>query len=185
VRRAAGLIAATLLTSVALAACGGSSAGLIPTNNAARLGDDLSSLATALDNHDCDGTQSELDALLNDINALPSSVSTKLSNNLLTGYEELDNTARVQCKAPAGSHTHPHTTGPTGPSQTTTSPTGVTQPETGPTPASTGPTGPTQPETGPSGSSIGPGGGSPAPPPGSSGDSGAAASSTGGAVSTG
>ena len=163
-RRAAFLLVATLSSAVLLAACGGSSSGLIPANNSASLGTDLSSLATALDSYSCAGADTALGAILTDINALPSSVAGRLRNNLLRGYEGLDNTARTQCK-PTGHHPHTGQTGTSHPTGVSTSPTGV----------STSPTGLS---TGPSGTSVGPGGGSPAPP-GSSGDSG---STSGGAV---
>jgi hypothetical protein len=183
VRRAAGLIAATLLAGAGLAACGGGSAGLIPTNNVTAIGNDLSSLSAALSAHSCSDTQGALGSLLGDIDNLPSSVAAKLKSNLVDGYERLDNTARVQCKATVTRHTH---TGPTGPTQTTTSPTGPTQTTTsptGPTQTTTSPTGPTQTTTSPTGPSVGPGGGSQAPP-GSSGDTGTGGG-TGGAVSAG
>jgi len=178
VRRAAFLLVATLSSAVLLAACGGSSSGLIPANNSASLGTDLSSLATALDSYSCAGADTALGAILTDINALPSSVAGRLRNNLLRGYEGLDNTARTQCK-PTGHHPHTGQTGTSHPTGVSTSPTGVS---TSPTGVSTSPTGvstsPTGLSTGPSGTSVGPGGGSPAPP-GSSGDSG---STSGGAV---
>jgi hypothetical protein len=164
VRRAAGLIGATLLSAILLAACGGgSSAGLIPTGDAVGLGNDLSALESALSSHSCDDTQTALNDIFTDISTLPTSVNTKLRDNLLGGYEQLDNTARTQCQAKTHTHTHTTTgpTGPTGPTHSTTSATGPTQSTsaTGPT-QSTSATGPTQ-----STSSTGPtlGGGSQAP----------------------
>ncbi len=184
-RRAAALAIATLGASVLLAACGSSSTNLIPSNNAATIGADLSSLSSALDVHSCTNTQTALGSLLTDINNLPSSVATKLRNNLLAGYEELDNTARTQCRPPAGSHTHPHTNS-SGPSGLTTSPSGTTTGTGGTTTGSGGTTtgtggtttGSGGTTTGSSGT-IGPGGGTGAPP-GSTGDSG---TGTGGAAS--
>lgn len=181
-RRAAALSVATLLTTVLLAACGGSSTNLIPSNNAVTLGADLSSLTAALDTHSCASTQTALGSLLTDINNLPASVATKLRNNLLLGYEDLDNTARTQCKPPAGSHTHTHTTGPSGTSQSTgvsTSPGGTTTGSGGTTTGSGGTTTGSGGTTTGSSGSVGPGGGTGAPP-GSTSDTG---TSTGGAVS--
>jgi hypothetical protein len=167
VRRAAGLIGATLLSAILLAACGGgSSAGLIPSTDAVVLGNDLSALESALSEHSCDATQTALNDVFTDISTLPSSVNTRLRDNLLGGYEELDNTARTQCQSTAHKHTHTHTgsTGTsTGPSGTSTGPGGTS---TGPGGTSTGPSGTS---TGPSGTStgssgtVGPGGGSQAP----------------------
>ena len=176
-RRAAGLFAATLLSATLLAACGGSSsAGLIPTSDAVGLGNDLSALESALSEHSCDSTQTALNDIFTDISTLPTSVNTKLRDNLLGGYEQLDNTARTQCQP---THTHTHTTGPTGPTHTTTSPTGptLTTSPTGPT-QTTSPTGPTQ-TTSPTGPSIGPGGGSQFP----TGASGTTSAAAGGAAS--
>jgi hypothetical protein len=177
VRRAAGLTVATLLSATVLAACGGSgsSAGLIPTSDAVGLGNDLSALESALSEHSCDNTQTALNDIFTDISTLPTTVNTKLRDNLLGGYEQLDNTARTQCR----STTHTHTpTGPSGPTQTT-SPTGPTQTTspTGPT-QTTSPTGPTQ-TTSPTGPTIGPGGGSQAP----TGGSGTTTADAGGAAS--
>jgi hypothetical protein len=180
VRRAGALTVATLVTAVLLAACGGSSAGLIPTNNAITIANDLSSLSSALGSYSCGGTQTALASLATDINNLPASVAAKLRNNLLTGYESLDNTARTQCHLPAGSHSHSTSpTGPTGTSHTTgasTSPSGTT---TSPSGTTTSPSGTTTGPSGVSGPSIGPGGGSQAP----TGNSGTTGDSNGGAVS--
>ena len=158
-RRAAGLIGATLLSATVLAACGGSgsSAGLIPTSDAVGLGNDLSALESALSEHSCVNTQTALNDIFTDISTLPTTVNTKLRDNLLGGYEQLDNTARTQCRSTTHTHT---TTGPSGPTQTTS------------------PTGPTQ-TTSPTGPSIGPGGGSQFP----TGASGTTSAAAGGAAS--
>jgi hypothetical protein len=174
VKRVAGLLGTTLLSAILLAACGGgSSTGLIPATNAAVIGNDLSALESALSAHSCDDTQTALNDVFTDISTLPSSVNVRLRDNLLSGYEGLDNTARTQCRPTTHTHTGP--TGPTGPTHSTTSPTGPTQTTspTGPT-QTTSPTGPTQ-STSPTGPSIGPGGGSQAP----TGDSGTTSADVG------
>jgi hypothetical protein len=150
-----------------LAACGGgSSAGLIPSTDAVVLGNDLSALESALSEHSCDATQTALNDVFTDISTLPSSVNTRLRDNLLGGYEDLDNTARTQCRSTTHTHTH---TGPTGTS------TGQTGTSTGPSGTSTGPSGTS---TGSSGT-VGPGGGSQAP----TGPSGSTSADAGGVAS--
>jgi hypothetical protein len=178
VRRAAGLIAATLAAAVALAACGGGSSGLLAPSQAAILGNDLSALEDALTSHSCSATQSALSRLGNSLANLPASVDGRLRSNLQRGYVELNGTAPKQCHA---HHGHTHRGGAT--SQTgATHATGSTQ-ATGPT-ESTGTTessGPTE-TTGPTestGPSLGPGGGQQAP----TGPSGSTSNGDGGVVS--
>jgi len=182
--------AATLASALALAACGGSSAGLIPASNANRIGNDLTALGTALANHNCRATQTALDKVSYEIASLPSSVDRRLADNLQRGESDITAEAPAQCKPAASGGNHPtHTTTPT--KKTTTGPTGTTgqtgtttggatsPPTTGPsgTTTSTSPTGATGP-TSSSGGSYGPGGGSQAPT-GSSGTTGASGSSGG------
>jgi hypothetical protein len=183
VRRATGLIGATLLSAILLAACGGgSSAGLIPSSDAVVLGNDLSALESALSEHSCGATQTALNDVFTDISTLPSSVNTKLRDNLLGGYEELDNTARTQCHSTTHTHTHTGSSGSTGASHTTGLNTGSSGTSTGPGGTSTGPSGTS---TGPSGTStgssgtVGPGGGSQAP----TGPSGSTSADAGGVAS--
>lgn len=176
-RRAAALIGATVGSVLLLTACG-SSGGLIPASNANTISNDLSTLATALESHDCDNARTALQRIDLDINALPSSVNPKLRTNLVEGYENLADYAPTQC------HSQSSSTGAT--SKTgASSKTGATgnsgaSGSTGPT-ESTSSTGP------PTGTSIGPGGGSQAPTgnsgAGTTGSSGSSANSAGGAVS--
>ena len=174
-RRAAELIGAAAGAVLMLTACG-SSGGLIPASNANTISNDLSTLATALENHDCDNTRTALERIDLDVNALPSSVNPKLRTNIVEGYENLADTAPNQCRSQS-THT---STGPTSKTGTT----GKTGP-TGPT-SSTGPTESTSP-IGPTGTTLGPGGGSQAPTgnsgTGTTGSSGSSADSAGGAVS--
>lgn len=180
-RRPPLLIAATLASAVALAACGGSSSGLIPTTDAHTLSTDLTVLSSGLGAHNCSEVSSALSAVNIDIFNLPSSVDTKLRNNLVKGYENLDNHARTQCQPKVTRPHHPptHATGPTGtthatgPTETTTGPTGPTE--------TTGLTGPTSSTGGTTGSSgtVGSGGGVQAP--GSTGATGDTSGGTAGA----
>jgi hypothetical protein len=159
VRRRTTLIVAALAASLALAACG-SSAGLIPADNATTLTAELSTLGTALVNHDCDEARAALQQINIDIETLPSSVDKKLRANLTEGYGVLAVHAPRQChektikpSGPTGPSGATTATGPTGPTGTS-SPSGAT--------TTTSPNGTTTP-TSPSGTSIGPGGGSQAP----------------------
>jgi hypothetical protein len=167
VRRAVALIGATLLGTIGLAACGGSSAGLIPTSNATTLGDDLNALALGLSNHNCASTDAALDRVNQDIFNLPSSVERKLRDNLLAGYGNLDTTARTQCRATSThtpTHPKPGSTGASHSTGVTTSPTGVTTTPSGVTTSPSGvTTSPSGVTTGLSGSTVGPGGGAQAP----------------------
>jgi hypothetical protein len=166
-----------------LAACGGSSSKLIPAANAVTLGDDLTALSTALEDNDCNATTVGIDQLQADIDALPTSVSAALRDDLVSGETTLATHAPRQCKPPQ------HSTGPSGPSGSDTGPTGPstgtsTSPQggtTAPTSPTTSPTGPqsgtsTSPggPTGPTNPTVGPGGGDQAPP-GDTGASGATA----------
>jgi hypothetical protein len=177
-RRAAALIGAAVGAVLMLTACG-SSGGLIPASNANTISNDLSTLATALENHDCTSTRTALERIDLDVNALPSNVNPKLRTNIVEGYENLADTAPNQCR-PQSTHASTGSTSKSG----ATSKTGATS-KSGPT-SSTGPTESTSP-TGPTGTSIGPGGGSQAPTgssgTGSTGSSGDSANSAGGAVS--
>ena len=187
-KRPLALIAATLASTAALAACGSSTAGLIPPTNAQAIGNAITALTTALQNHDCAKTRSALQNVSSNINALPASLDRRLYDNLQQGYTELVLEAPSQCKRPAarntgttGTHHHKKaSTGLTGTSNSTGTTQGGTPAPTGPTGATTttSPTGPTT-STGPTsttsaGGGIGPGDGS----SGSSGDT-----SNGGATS--
>jgi hypothetical protein len=182
-RRPPALIAATLASAVALAACGGSSSGLIPVTDAHTLSSDLTVLSSGLGAHNCSEVSSALSAVNTDIFNLPSSVDTKLRNNLVKGYENLDNHARTQCqpKVTKPHHTPTHSTGPTGTTHAT-GPTETTTGPTGPTEVTTGLTGPTSSTSGTTGASgtVGSGGGVQAP-----GSTGATGDTNGGTASAG
>jgi hypothetical protein len=186
-RRRVALVGVALACALGVAGCGGSSSRLIPAANAVTLGDDLTALSTALENHDCNATTVGLDQLQADIGALPPSVDTRLRNNLINGENTLATHAPRQCRPTQ------HSTGPTGPTGSDTGPTGpdtgtstspqggttapdgqstsTTGPVTGTSTSPAGPTGPTNP-------TVGPGGGDQAPP-GNTGTSGATAASAG------
>ena len=183
-KRAGGLLAATLLATIALAACGGSSAGLIPAGDANALDADLSALQDGLAAHSCTSVDSALTRVYDDLNRLPASLDAKLRDSLERGYGDLDAHARTQCHAVVRRHhVKSGSTTSTGPTQATsaTSPTtGESQTTTTPGGVSTGPTETTSPNTSPSSPTVGPGGGSVAPGgtggSGASGDAGGTAS---------
>jgi hypothetical protein len=109
-RRGVAVVGATLACVFGLAACGGSSSKLIPAANAVTLGDDLTALSTALEDNDCNATTVGIDQLQADIDALPTSVSAALRDDLVSGETTLATHAPRQCKPPQ------HSTGPSGPS---------------------------------------------------------------------
>jgi hypothetical protein len=117
--------AAAIATALSISACG-SSAGLIPTSNAATLQGDLSQLSLALTNHDCGQTQTALHSAETDFYSLPATVDTRLQQQLRSGLAVLTTSALKACKPPNNNtgQTGPTSTGPTGP--TSTGPTGTT-----------------------------------------------------------
>jgi hypothetical protein len=117
--------AAAIATALSISACG-SSAGLIPTSNAATLQGDLSQLSIALSNHDCPETQSALLNADTDLGSLPATVDSRLRQQLRSGLQVLTTSALKACKPPNNNtgKTGPTSTGPTGP--TSTGPTGTT-----------------------------------------------------------
>ncbi|MGD0196768.1 MAG: hypothetical protein ABSC56_02500 [Solirubrobacteraceae bacterium] len=188
-RRALGLIAATVASAATLAACGGgSTAGLLPTANENALYNSLTALESALANHDCSATAQALSGVQSELASLPTTVDIRLRQNLQTGYTTVSNESRTQCKPQSTgtgthkTHTKPKTgntgtsgaTSATGTSQggTTIPPTTGTSGTTGTTSA-TGATGTTS-----TGSGFGPGGGAAAP----TGSSGTTGDSGGGAA---
>ena len=197
-RRSVALIAATFASVVALAACGGSSGGLIPPSNAQTIGSAVTTLTAALAAHNCTQTRTALHNISSTIAALPSSVDRRLLNNLEEGENTLAIEAPAQCKAPASTgssgtvhhHKKPSTTGPTGATNSTGTSAGGTPAPTGQTgttgsTTSTSATGSTT-STGPTdttsvGGGVGPGDGS----GGSTSTSGTTGASTGGGAASG
>jgi hypothetical protein len=192
------LAAATLASVAGLAACGGSSAGLIPPANAQAIGDAITELTTALANHECGQTRSALQNISSQISDLPSSVDRRLYDNLRQGYTQLAVEAPSQCKAPVThsnsgtsgtTNHHKSSTGTSGATSSTGTSQGGTSAPTGPTGTSTtGSTGATEP-TGPTnttsaGGGVGPGGSTGSSgSSGSSGSTGTSGSTSGGVAS--
>jgi len=150
---AAGLLA--LVAALALAACGSSGKGLIPSASAGPLVGDFEAVLQAAENGggNCSATESALAKTEEDFHALPSTLDRGLRANLRQGIANLHDRAHELCSEPAGSGTHTTDTTKTTTTTTTTTPqkTTTTPPQTTTTPPQTTTTPP------------GNGGGTPAP----------------------
>ena len=149
-------------------ACGGGS-GLLSSNDASSLNNQLDSVSSALVSKNCGDVSSATSRLADDVVNLPSSINSTLRNNLTQGVSTIAQLARRQCAnvpstptapttptAPATTtQTHTETT-PTTPTNTTTTPTAPTNTTT--TPATT-PTTPGTTSTGTGGAGVGDGNG--------------------------
>jgi hypothetical protein len=163
-------LAACALAS-GLAACGSEDrTGLIPSDDAQRLGERLGDVKSHVEDGDCDPVPEELTRLRSSVAALPSSVDSRLRKRLDEGVEHLAQVAPEQCQEVALGATEappeetetvttepettttalPTTTTPVEPPTTettaptvTTPPTSTTvvPPETGGTPSEPGATG--------------------------------------------
>jgi hypothetical protein len=114
--RGVSLAAATLFTVVCLAACGGSSAGLLAPVNVTTLNADLNRISVALENQDCTGATAALTSLNQDISALPTSTNQALLNQLIEGEDSLSVTVPKQCQSSTGLTGATGTSGTSGPS---------------------------------------------------------------------
>ncbi len=151
---------AALLAAAALAGCGSSGAGLIPSANAGPLQSDFEAVAQAAQagDGDCTATEAALTKTELDFSALPASVDSGLRTRLKEGIGNLRKQAMQLCAQPlAQTATTPSTKTTTVPHTTATAPAPTPTPTT--TSTSTAPTTPTNTATTPAGS----GGGTPAP----------------------
>ena len=154
-----------LAAAVALAACGSSGKGLIPSANAGPLVGDFETVLQAAESGggNCSATEAALAKTEEDFRALPSTLDHGLRANLRQGIANLRDRAHELCSQPPGSGTNttattkttttttttdttPTTTTPATPKTTTTPPATTTTPPSsgGGTPApgeSQGPTG--------------------------------------------
>ncbi len=150
------------LATVAVSACGSSTTGLIPAENAGPLKSDFEAVAKAAlaGDGNCGETDEALSKTEQDFVALPSSVNAGLRKTLQAGIANLSARARQACKEPLASTT---TTGAstsststsTTTSTTTSTPTTTSSTSTSSTVSVTPPTATTTP---------GVGGGTQAPP---------------------
>ena len=156
-RRRARVPAAALLAlaaALALAACGSSGKGLIPSANATPLLGDFETVQQTAENGggNCSATEAALAKTEEDFRSLPSSLDRGLRANLRQGIANLRYRAHELCAQPlGGTHTSTTTTPTTTTPKTTTTPTTTTAPKTTTTPPSTTTTPPSS------------GGGTPAP----------------------
>ena len=151
-------------------ACGGSS-GLLSSNDASSLNNQLDSVSSALSSKNCGDVSSATSQLADDVVNLPSSINSTLRNNLTQGVSTIAQLARRQCANvqptpttqtnttpttdTTTTQTHTNTT-PTTPTNTNTTPTTTTNTNT--TPATT-PTTPGTTSTGTGGAGVGQGNG--------------------------
>jgi hypothetical protein len=154
--RRAPLACLLVLAVTLLAACGGSSAKLIPVADAGPLQSDFETVQQDAETGggNCAATESALLKTEQDFAALPASVDAGLRATLRQGIDNLRVRALALCAQPLA-QTHTTATTP----KTTTSTSASTTPAT--TPATTTPTPTTTPATTPT--STSPGGGTPAP----------------------
>ncbi len=146
-----------LAAAVALAACGSSGKGLIPSANAAPLVGDFETVLQAAQSGggNCSATDAALAKTEEDFRGLPSSLDHGLRANLRQGIANLRDRAHELCSQPPGSGTN--TTATTKTTNTNTTPKTTTTTTTPAAPKTT--TTPPPPTTTPTGS----GGGTPAP----------------------
>jgi len=160
------LLAAGLLgiSAAVLVACGSSTSGLIPTDNAGPLQNDFEAVAKAAQAGDgnCTATTAAINKTEQDFAALPSSINAGLHSRLSQGIANLRTRALELCTQPLAQTTTtspPRTTTTTTPAAktqtTTTPPTPPTTTPTTPTTQTT-PTTPTPPNNG--GGTAAPGG---------------------------
>jgi hypothetical protein len=101
-------------------ACGGG-AGLLSTDQASTLSDQLNQISSNVQAHDCTGTKNGLGSLSNDVQGLPLSVNPTLRSNLAQGVATVQQLANVDC------HQSTRTQTTTTSSTTTTTQTSTTQ----------------------------------------------------------
>jgi hypothetical protein len=125
-------------------ACGGGS-GLLSSNDASTLNNQLNSVSSALASQNCGDASNATSKLADDVINLPSSINSTLRNNLTQGVSTIAQLARQQCANVPSTPTTPTT--PTAPTTTTQTHTATTP--TTPTHTNTTPTTPTDTTTNP------------------------------------
>jgi len=168
--RRVALTALLLLAPAALAGCGSSAKGLIPSGQAQPLLADFEAVKRAAEQAggECAHTEAALGKTERDFEALPATVSSALRNNLRLGIENLSVRARERCtQSAAGTNTTKTTTKTTTTPPATSTPTNTGTTNTGPTEQSEA-EGNTGSQGSESGGSEAPGGGSSEAPGGES-----------------
>jgi hypothetical protein len=149
-------------------ACGGGS-GLLSSNDASTLNNQLNSVSSALASQNCGDASNATSKLADDVINLPSSINSTLRNNLTQGVSTIAQLARRQCanvSTPPTTQTGTTattTTTQTRTTTTTTTPTNTTTTTTTPTNTTTNPATTTTPSgttsTGTGGAGFGQGNG--------------------------
>jgi hypothetical protein len=140
-------------------ACGGGS-GLLSSNDASSINNQLDSVSSALASKNCGDVSSATSQLADDVVNLPSSINSTLRNNLTQGVSTIAQLARRQCANVQPTPTTQTNTTPTTDTTTTqthTNTTPTTQTNTNTTP--TTPTTPGTTSTGTGGAGVGQGNG--------------------------
>lgn len=159
------VVAGGLGFAVSLIAACGSSTGLLSADTATSLTNQLQQVSSDIQQGNCAAAHDELAKLSQDIQNLPSSVSSTFRNNLNEGLTRAQELAATQCKSPTSTTpttTTATTTTPTTTTETTTQPTTTqttttqTTPPTTTTPATT-PVNPGTTTTGPGSGGVAPG----------------------------
>jgi hypothetical protein len=151
-----------VLAAATLSACGSSTTGLIPAENAGPLKSDFEAVAQAAlaGDGNCGATDEALSKTEQDFAALPSSVNSGLRRTLQVGIENLSTRARAACTQPLASSTATSSA-----TKSTTSTTTTTSTSSTPTTTSTTTSSSTSTPTTPSVTTTpGVGGGTQAPP---------------------
>jgi hypothetical protein len=125
-------------------ACGGGS-GLLSSNDASSLNNQLDAVSSALASKNCGDVSNATSQLADEVVNLPGSLNSTLRNNLTQGVSTIAQLARRQC---ANVPTTPTTTTPTN-TETTTTQTHTNTTPTTPTNTTTTPTTPTNTTTTP------------------------------------
>jgi hypothetical protein len=139
------LVAGGLCLAVSLIAACGSSNGLLSSSTASSLTGQLQQVSTDLQNGDCAKAADDLAVATQNIQNLPSSVSSTLRSNLDQGLTKAQELLAAQCKTATTTTPTTTTTTETTTTETTTQPTTThttttaTTPPTTTTPATTTP----------------------------------------------
>jgi hypothetical protein len=138
------LVAGGLGLAVSLIAACGSSTGLLSSSTASSLTSQLQQVSTDLQNGDCAKAADDLAAVTQNIQNLPSSVSSTLRNNLDQGLTKAQELLAARCRStstttPTATSTQTTTTETTTQPTTTQTTTTATTPPTTTTPATTTP----------------------------------------------
>jgi hypothetical protein len=135
------VVAGGLGLAVSLIAACGSSNGLLSSSTASTLTDQLQQVSTNIENGNCAAAADQLASVTQQIQRLPSSVSSTLRSNLDQGLTKAQELLAAQCKTPAT--TTPSTTA----TQTTTTQAAAQPTTTQTTPTTTTPSTTTTPAT--------------------------------------